>query len=75
MDLKDLAIIAYPQLLSAGVETGLLDQKGRPIATNHLIKFKGHLCRLTIDEGCVMIKHPRGNTPLYKWHDECLVLR
>lgn len=76
MDLRDLAAIAFPNPLSAGIDTGLFDKDNHYIATNHCVKFKGNLCRLTIDEGMVMIKHPKyGLVPLVKWHGECQIIR
>jgi len=76
IDLRDLAAIGYPQLISVGVDTGIYDKDQRMIATNHYVKFKGHLCRLTIAEGQVMIKHPKhGLVPLHKYAKECQIIR
>jgi hypothetical protein len=76
IDLKGLAHSAYPQALSVGIATGLFDQLNHSIATNNFVSFKGNLCRLTIDDGQVMIKHPKhGLCPLWKYHSECKVIK
>lgn len=75
-DLRDLAIVAYPDLLSVGIETGAFDKNNRAISTNHYVKCKGNLCRLTVDAGVFMIKHPKyGLLPLPKYCNECEVIR
>ena len=74
--LKDLAHNSFPDLLSAGVETGIFDKNNNAIYTNHYVKCQGFLCRLTIDEGTIMIKHPSlGLIPLSLHHQSCEVIR
>jgi len=76
IDLKDMGKTAYPQAISIGIDSGLFDQDSHSISTNQFVTFKGNLCRLTIDEGQVMIKHPKhGNCPLWKYHTECKVIK
>lgn len=76
VDIKELADKVYENPLSVGIETGIFDKEGRSIATNNFVKFKGNLCRLTIEDGQVMIKHPRhGLCPLHKYHEECQIIR
>lgn len=76
IDLRDLAAVAYPQLISVGIDTGLFDKDQKMIASNHYVKFKSNLCRLTIADGQVMIKHPKyGLVPLHKYAKECQIIR
>lgn len=76
MDLKQTVGGLFPEALSIGIDTGVLDRDGTMIATNHHVKFKGNLCRLTLHNGQIKIRHPFfGLCSLEKYFADCQVIR
>jgi len=64
----------FPQGVSFGVSTGTFDIDGREICTNHLVKFKGNLCKIELVKGTFCIKHGKyGYCELGKWAKQCKI--
>ncbi len=74
-DLREINAKYFPDALSLGLETGCFDANKKAIHSNHILTFKGNLCRITIEEGEFVICSKRwGSCPLKKYANECKIL-